>query len=106
VIFVATIRIYCQEVAEIVFTVTKKEHRRQGMCPLLMGVLENRLTGLGVGSLVLHSSKDAIDTWKNAFHFAMMTDEGKRKFIDYTFNEFQDTIMYLKPLNKKSALSH
>jgi len=100
---VATVRIYGQKVAEIVFMATKKIYRRQGMCRLLMKGLEEQLINLGVGSLVLHSSKDAIDTWKKSFHFVEMTDEDKCKFVHYTFFEFQDTIMCLKPLNKNSV---
>jgi len=103
---VATVRIYGQKVAEIVFMATKKKYRRQGMCRLLMNGLEEQLINLGVESLVLHSSKDALNTWTNAFCFAVMTIEDKRNFIDNTFFEFQDTIMCLKTLNKKSVLSH
>ncbi|KEH35823.1 PHD-finger protein [Medicago truncatula] len=104
--YVATVRIYGQKVAEIVFMATKKKYRRQGMCCLLMKGLEEQLINLGVGSLVLHSSKDAIDTWKKSFHFVEMTNEDKCKFVHYTFFEFQDTIMCLKSLNKESVLSH
>jgi len=100
VISVATIRIYGQKVAEIVFVATKKEHRRQGMCRLLMDELEKQLTHLGVGSLVLHSSEDVIDTWTKSFGFERITGEDKHVFVDNTFLEFQDTIMCVKPLKK------
>jgi len=100
VISVATIRIYGQKVTEIVFVATKEQYRRQGMCRLLMHELEKQLTRLGVGSLVLHSSEDAIDTWTKAFGFARITGEDKCQFVDYTFLEFQNTIMCLKSLNR------
>jgi len=100
VVSVATIRIYGQKVAEIVFVATKEQYRRQGMCRLLMHELEKQLTRLGVGSLVLHSSEDAIDTWTKAFGFARITGEDKCQFVDKTFLEFQNTIMCLKSLNR------
>ena len=65
-----------------------------------MHELEKQLTRLGVGSLVLHSSEDAIDTWTKAFGFARITGEDKCQFVDKTFLEFQNTIMCLKSLNR------
>jgi len=100
VISVATIRIYGHKVAEIVFVATKKEHRGQGMCRLLMDELEKQLSRLGVESLVLHSSEDAIDTWTKSFGFERMTGKVKRQIVDNTFLEFQDTVMCVKPLKK------
>ncbi|AES82199.1 putative histone acetyltransferase chromatin regulator PHD family [Medicago truncatula] len=99
VISVATIRIFGQKVAEIVFVATKEQHRGRGMCRLLMDELEEQLTRLGVGRLVLHSSEDAINTWTKSFGFARMTSEDKCKLIDNTFLEFHNSIMCLKPLN-------
>jgi len=100
VISVATIRIYGQKVAEIVFVATKEQYRGRGMCRLLMDGLEEQLTRLGVGILVLHSSEDAINTWTKSFGFARMTSEDKCQFIDNNFLEFHNSIMCLKPLNR------
>jgi len=100
VISVATIRIYGQKVAEIVFVATKEQYRGRGMCRLLMDELEEQLTRLGVGRLVLHSSEDAINTWTKSFGYARMTSEDKCQFIDNTFLEFHNSIMCLKPLNR------
>jgi len=100
VISVATIRIYGQKVAEIVFVATKEQYRGRGMCRLLMDELEEQLTRLGVGRLVLHSSEDAINTWTKSFGFARMTSEDKCQFIDNNFLEFHNSIMCLKPLNR------
>ncbi|XP_058775633.1 increased DNA methylation 1-like [Vicia villosa] len=98
VITVATIRIYGQNVAEIVFVATKEQYRGRGMCRLLLNELEKQLIVLGVGSLILHSSEDAINTWTKSFGFVRITPREKRQFIDYTFLEFENTIMCLKSL--------
>lgn len=98
VISVATVRIYGKKVAEIVFVATKQQYRRKGMCRLLMGELEKQLIRLGVESLVLHSSKEALNTWTKNFGFAEMTLTHKLEFIDYNFFEFQETVMCLKRL--------
>ncbi|CAI8599334.1 unnamed protein product [Vicia faba] len=101
VISVATIRIYGPKVAEIVFVATKKQHRRQGMCSLLMDELEKWLTCLEIRSLVLHSSKSTINTWTKSFGFDIMSGNDKCQFINHTFLEFQNTIMCLKSLNRR-----
>ncbi|XP_058786132.1 increased DNA methylation 1-like [Vicia villosa] len=101
VISVATIRIYGSNVAEIVFVATKKQHRRQGMCWLLMDELERQLTCLKIRSLVLHSSKSTINTWTKSFGFAIMSGHDKRRFINHTLLEFQNTIMCLKSLDRR-----
>ncbi|CAI8588460.1 unnamed protein product [Vicia faba] len=98
VISVATIRIYGQNVAEIVFVATKKRYRGRGMCRLLLNELEKQLVALGVGSLILHSSEDAINTWTKSFGFVRITPKDKSQFIDHTFLEFENTIMCLKSL--------
>ncbi|KAK2391817.1 PHD finger transcription factor [Trifolium repens] len=100
VVSVATIRIYGPKVAEVVFVATKEQHRKQGLCRLLMDELEKQLIRLGVGSFVLHSSEDAINTWTKSFGFVRMTGKDKCRFIDNTFLEFQNSIMCLKLLNR------
>ncbi|CAK8540123.1 unnamed protein product [Lathyrus sativus] len=98
VISVATIRIHGQKVAEIVFVATKEQYRGHGMCRMLMNELEEQLSRLEVESLILHSSEEAINTWTKSFGFVTITGEDKRRFINHTFLEFQNTIMCLKYL--------
>jgi predicted GNAT family acetyltransferase len=48
---VATIRIYGPKVAEVVFVETKEQHRKQGLCRLLMDELEKQLRALELRAL-------------------------------------------------------
>ncbi|AES95347.1 putative histone acetyltransferase chromatin regulator PHD family [Medicago truncatula] len=98
VISVATVRIYGQKVAEVVFVATKEQYRRQGICHLLMDEIEKQLTRLGVEKLLLHSSEDAMNIWTKSFGFARMASKDKCQFIDHTFLEFQNSTMCLKAL--------
>ncbi|KAK7351585.1 hypothetical protein VNO77_11147 [Canavalia gladiata] len=98
VISVATIRIFGQKVAEIPFVGTRRQYRRLGMCRILMNEIEKQLSYLGVERVVLPSSHYVIDTWRNSFGFERMTNSDKSLFLDYTFLDFQDTIMCHKPL--------
>ncbi|XP_061370868.1 increased DNA methylation 1-like [Gastrolobium bilobum] len=102
VISAATIRIYGQKVAELPFVATGRMFRRLGMCSILMNELEKHLTHLGIERMILPSSPSVIDTWTNSFGFARMTDLDKSQFLDYTFVDFQDTIMCHKLLMKPS----
>ncbi|XP_004501801.1 increased DNA methylation 1 [Cicer arietinum] len=99
-ISVATIRIYGKKVAEVVFVATKEQYRNKGMCRSLMNELEEQLSLLGVKSILLHSSHEAIETWTKSFGFARITAKERRQYIDNTFLEFQNTIMCFKPLNR------
>ncbi|XP_061364383.1 increased DNA methylation 1-like [Gastrolobium bilobum] len=98
VISAATIRIYGQKVAELPFVATRRKFQRLGMCSILMNELEKQLTHLGIERMILPSSPSVIDTWTNSFGFARMTDLDKFQFLDYTFLDFQDTIMCHKLL--------
>ncbi|KAJ1430388.1 Zinc finger, PHD-type [Sesbania bispinosa] len=98
VVSVATVRIHGQKVAELPFVATSEQYRKLGLCRILMNELEKQLTQLGVESMVLPSSNNAVDTWTNSFDFARMTDSDKSQFLEYSFLEFQDTTWCHKPL--------
>jgi N-acetylglutamate synthase-like GNAT family acetyltransferase len=103
VICVATVRIYGEKLAEIPLVGTSFQHRRCGMCRILMDELEKQLMALGVERLILHAAPTVLKTWTTSFGFSKMTDFEKVQFLDYTFLEFQDTIMCQKLLMKKPA---
>lgn len=56
---------------------------------------------LGVERLVLPAVPSVLETWTSSFGFAMMTSFERSQFLDYTFLDFQDTIMCQKLLKKK-----
>lgn len=101
VVSVATVRIYGDKVAELAFVATKEQFRKRGMCRVLMDELEKQLACLGVENMVLHSSPQVIDAWTSSFGFARMTGSDKRRYLSYTFLEFEDTILCHKLLLMK-----
>lgn len=55
---------------------------------------------LGVKQLVLPAVPCVVDTWTGPFGFSKMTELERSKFLDYTFLDFQGTIMCQKLLTK------
>ncbi|KAL2584991.1 hypothetical protein AAZV13_14G160600 [Glycine max] len=102
-ISVATIRVFGQKVAEVPLVGTRIQYRRLGMCRILMGELEKRLTQLGVERLVLPAVSGVLETWTNSFGFAKMTNFERSQFLDYAFLDFQETIMCQKLLKRSSS---
>ncbi|KAK7283251.1 hypothetical protein RIF29_12653 [Crotalaria pallida] len=100
VISVAIIRVYGQRVAEVPLVATRRQFRRQGMCRILMNEIEKVLAQFGVERLVLPAARDVVETWTTSFGFARMTDADKYQLREYTFLDFQDSILCHKPLKK------
>ncbi|KAJ0089295.1 hypothetical protein Patl1_32563 [Pistacia atlantica] len=86
----ATVRVF-DEVAEIPLVATRFKYRGQGMCRRLMGELERQLVEIGVVKLILPSAP------------SVMTECDRLEYSDYTFLDFQDTIMCQKMLMKKPS---
>ncbi|TKY47169.1 Increased DNA methylation 1 [Spatholobus suberectus] len=99
-ISVATVRIYGKKVAEVPLIGTRLQYRRHGMCRILMNELEKKLMQLGVERLVLPAVPSVLETWTGSFGFAKMTNFERSQFLDYTFLDFQGTIMCQKLLMK------
>lgn len=55
---------------------------------------------LGVERLTLPAAPSVLDTWVTSFGFSKMTDSERLTFLDYTFLDFQDTVMCQKLLMK------
>ncbi|KAG5122621.1 hypothetical protein JHK84_040961 [Glycine max] len=91
------------KVAEVPLVGTRIQYRRLGMCRILMGELEKRLTQLGVERLVLPAVSGVLETWTNSFGFAKMTNFERSQFLDYAFLDFQETIMCQKLLKRSSS---
>ncbi|WRX31467.1 GNAT domain - like 10 [Theobroma cacao] len=95
---VATVRVYGDRVAEMPLVATRFSHRRRGMCRVLVDELEKNLMKFGVEKLVLPAVPAMVDTWTKNFGFSQMTDEERSKLLQYTFLDFQGTIMCQKLL--------
>ncbi|CAN6556443.1 unnamed protein product [Malus baccata var. baccata] len=98
----ATVRIFGDKVAELPLVATRFQYRRLGMCRILMDELEKMLMELGVERLVLPAVPSVLNTWTTSFGFSKMTPSERLKFLDYTFLDFQGTIMCQKLLMKNA----
>lgn len=58
------------------------------------------LMQLGVERLVLPAVPSVLNTWTTSFGFSTMTASERLQFLDYTFLDFQGTIMCQKQLMK------
>ncbi|KAK9734671.1 hypothetical protein RND81_04G156100 [Saponaria officinalis] len=99
-ISVAILRIYGDKVAEIPLIGTRFQHRRLGMCRILMNEIEKTLRNLGVRKLVLPAAAGVLSTWTNSFGFSIVKESDRSEFLGYTFLDFQDTTMCQKTLTK------
>ncbi|WMV19638.1 hypothetical protein MTR67_013023 [Solanum verrucosum] len=98
VITVATVRIYGEKVAEVPLVATRFQYRRLGMCRILMNELEKKLMELGVERLVLPAAPTVLNTWTTSFGFTMVKESQRLNFLNYTFLDFQGTVMCQKLL--------
>ncbi|KAJ6409317.1 hypothetical protein OIU84_008918 [Salix udensis] len=102
-ITVAAIRIHGDKVAEIPLVGTRFRFRQLGMCRILMDVIEKKLMELGVQRLILPAVPGVLNTWTRSFGFSKMTGSERLQFVDYTFLDFQDTVMCQKLLMKSPS---
>jgi hypothetical protein len=58
---------------------------------------------LGVERLVLPAVPSVLDTWTKSFGFSVMKESERLNFLDYTFLDFQGTVMCQKPLKHTSS---
>ncbi|KAH0633275.1 hypothetical protein KY284_036061 [Solanum tuberosum] len=98
VISVATVRVYGEKVAEVPLVATRFQYRRLGMCRILMNELEKKLMELGVERLVLPAVPTVLNTWTTSFGFSMVKESQRLNFLNYTFLDFQGTILCQKLL--------
>ncbi|XP_004517273.2 uncharacterized protein [Cicer arietinum] len=97
---VATVRIFGEKIAEVPLIGTRFQYRRLGMCRVLMDELEKKLKQLGVERLVLPAVPGVLETWTNSFGFVQMKNFERSKFLDYSFLDFQGTVMCQKMLTR------
>lgn len=103
VISVAAVRIHDEKVAEIPLVCTRAQYRKQGMCRILINVLEEKLRELEVERVVLPAMPQVLRTWTTSFGFSVLSISERLELLRYTFLEFQDTRMCQKVLCSLSA---
>ncbi|KAI3945889.1 hypothetical protein MKX01_002417 [Papaver californicum] len=103
IISVAAVRIHDENVAEIPLVCTRAQYRKQGMCRILINVLEEKLRELEVEMVVLPAMPQVLRTWTTSFGFSVLSISEKLELLRYTFLEFQDTRMCQKILCSLSA---
>lgn len=69
---------------------------------LVISVLQ-MLMNLGIEKLVLPAVPSVLNTWTASFGFSKMTTFERLKFVDYSFLDFQDTVMCQKTLTKSPS---
>ncbi|KAI3964687.1 hypothetical protein MKW92_044121 [Papaver armeniacum] len=103
VISVAAVRIHDEKVAEIPLVCTRAQYRKQGMCRILINVIEEKLRELEVERVVLPAMPQVLRTWTTSFGFSVLSISERLELLRYTFLEFQDTRMCQKVLCSLSA---
>ncbi|CAN0904029.1 Increased DNA methylation 1, partial [Linum grandiflorum] len=98
VISVAALRVFGEEVAEVPLIGTGLQHRRCGLCRILMNVIEKKLVELGVQRLVVPAVPSLLNKWTGSFGFSRMTKDERILLVDCTLVEFEETIMCHKQL--------
>ncbi|KAE8706524.1 Increased DNA methylation 1 [Hibiscus syriacus] len=96
-ISVACIRIHGVTLAEMPLTATCANYRRQGMCRLLMNVIEE------VEKLVITAVPNLVETWTNSFGFTVVEEDERKMLAKINLMVFPGTILLKKPLYQEST---
>ncbi|KAL5721011.1 hypothetical protein ACHQM5_013621 [Ranunculus cassubicifolius] len=104
-ISVATVRVYGKKVAEVPLVGTRVQYRRQGMCRILMNILEQKFTELGIERLFLPAIPQLLHAWTTSFGFSQITNSQRSNFLQYTFLDFQGTTMCEKLLSQSQLVN-
>nr|XP_043619841.1 increased DNA methylation 1-like [Erigeron canadensis] len=98
IITVVNFRVHGCKVAEIPLVATRFQHRKLGMCRILMDELERKLKYLGVKRLVLTAVSEMVSTWTESFGFTVMSEAECLDAVDCKFLEFPGTVKCQKVL--------
>ncbi|VAH89838.1 unnamed protein product [Triticum turgidum subsp. durum] len=98
-ISVGTFRVCGKKFAELPLIGTRIQHRRQGMCRLLMNELEKLLSGLGVERLILPAIPQLLETWTGSFGFTAMSCSERFELAESSILSFQGTTICQKILD-------
>ncbi|KAJ1273613.1 hypothetical protein BS78_06G295400 [Paspalum vaginatum] len=96
---VASIRIHGTKAAELPFIATSIDYRRQGMCRILMSIIEKMLRSFNVKMLVLSAIPELVSTWVSGFGFKPIEDAEKKQLHNVNLMLFPGTSLLTKRLD-------
>ncbi|WVZ87819.1 hypothetical protein U9M48_034395 [Paspalum notatum var. saurae] len=96
---VASIRIHGTKAAELPFIATSIDYRRQGMCRILMSIIEKMLRSFNVKMLVLSAIPELVSTWVSGFGFKPIEDAERKQLHNVNLMLFPGTSLLTKRLD-------
>lgn len=95
---VASIRVHGTKAAELPFIATSIDYRRQGMCRILMNIIEKMLRSFNVKMLVLSAIPELVSTWVSGFGFKPIDDAERKQLHNVNLMLFPGTSLLTKRL--------
>ncbi|TKW23692.1 hypothetical protein SEVIR_3G003400v4 [Setaria viridis] len=95
----ASIRVHGTKAAELPFIATSVDHRRQGMCRILMNIIEKMLISFNVKMLVLSAIPELVSTWVSGFGFKPIEDAERKQLHNVNLMLFPGTSLLTKRLD-------
>ncbi|CAL5070956.1 unnamed protein product [Urochloa decumbens] len=96
---VASIRVHGTKAAELPFIATSVDYRRQGMCRILMNIIEKMLRAFNVKMLVLSAIPELVNTWVSGFGFKPIEDAERKQLHNVNLMLFPGTSLLTKRLD-------
>ncbi|KAG0528275.1 hypothetical protein BDA96_06G304600 [Sorghum bicolor] len=96
---VASIRVHGTKAAELPFIATSVDYRRQGMCRILMNIIEKMLCSFNVKMLVLSAIPELVSTWVSGFGFKPIEDAERKQLHNVNLMLFPGTSLLTKRLD-------
>uniref|UniRef100_A0A7N0SY21 Uncharacterized protein n=1 Tax=Kalanchoe fedtschenkoi TaxID=63787 RepID=A0A7N0SY21_KALFE len=100
VLCVASLRIHGSDFAEIPLVATCSKYRRQGMCRLLMGAIEEMLTAHEIKKIAISAVPELVPTWVNGFAFQPVKAEDKSNYKKLNLVVLPGTVLLEKTLRE------
>jgi len=96
---VASIRVHGTKAAELPFIATSVDYRRQGMCRILINIIEKMLRSFNVKMLVLSAIPELVSTWVSGFGFKPIENAERKELHNVNLMLFPGTSLLTKRLD-------